>query len=160
MHTLSQKKGDFKAIMKETSFEGGLAHPTSGPLTQKSKYLTVYSHVVGQVCLISRSGWLQPTLVTADNLVASLKHLGCCRSLTSTVYCAIRWEQRWATYTDVISEDEHIHTYSSNVNILTLLLRQIHTHLIFAYDGGGGLSHTNKHSSAFPPPPPLDVCSF
>lgn len=159
MHTLSQKKGDFKAIMKETSFEGGLAHPTSGPLTQKSKYLTVYSHVVGQVCLISRSGWLQPTLVTADNLVASLKHLGCCRSLTSTVYCAIRWEQRWATYTDVISEDEHIHTYSSNVNILTLLLRQIHTHLIFAYDGGG-LSHTNKHSSAFPPPPPLDVCSF
>lgn len=126
------------------------------------------------MCLISRGVqkkkkihlWLPPTLPTADNLVPSPMHLGCCGSFSSASYSTIRHEQRRATYAVVISEGEHTRAHSSHVNILTLSLRQTHRHAhvppFCLAVRGASLPHTNKHSPTPPPPPPppLDVRVF
>lgn len=59
------------------------------------------------------------------------------------------------TYTDVISEGEHVHARSSRVNILALSIRQTHTFHLLPYGMGrvgvGGLSPSHKHSCQHPP---------
>lgn len=156
--------------MKETSSEGAfncvliVLVPPQAHSCRNLKYLTAYSHVVGQVCLKSRSVRLPPTLVTADNLVPSLMHLGCCRALTTqSVYAGNNGE---LLHTDAISEGEHIRAHSSHVNILTLSLRQIHTHasrlfLFFALWYRGMLSSSRKQTFLCVPASPLrSMCVF
>lgn len=108
--------------------------------------------------------WPTPTLVTAYNLVPSLMHLlSCCRSFTSTAYCTIRREQRWATYTDVVSE-RWTHTHSLVTCKHPHSFTQTNTHtdiLFFAWwygRGGGTLFRTQTNIPAPPTSPPLDVC--
>lgn len=148
-----------KLLWRKHPLKGPLlvAHPTSSTLMQKSKYLTEYLHAVVQVCLIARSVWKSTRVIPTYSC-------NCWQSGASIVYCTIRWKQRWATYTDVISEGEHIRTRLSHVNILTLSLRQINTfHISFFLPyGTGGLSSSHKQTFLCIPASPSSrcVCSF
>lgn len=108
--------------------------------------------------------WPTPTLVTAYNLVPSLMHLlSCCRSFTSTAYCTIRREQRWATYTDVVSERwTHTHSLVTCKHPHSFTQTNTHTDILFfrlmIREGGGGLSFAHKQTFPHLPPPLRSMC--
>lgn len=140
-----------------------MVHPTSGPLMQKSKYLTVHSDAEGQVCLISATVrisicvtpsyscncWQSGAISNASGLLQIFYQHSVMYHTPGTAAshlhrCRLR---RW-THTRSLVTCKHPHS-STKTNK--------HTHSSFFFYlmlQKGSLPHTNKHSSAFPPPPP------
>lgn len=109
---------------------------------QISKYLTVYSHAVSQVCSypdVSENLHVRhpPILITADNLVPFSNTSGLLAK------CIVPYaENNSEPFTQMSSPK--VNTFHSD--------KYTHTHSFLPT-----LPLTNKHSPASPPPPPPDV---